>query len=384
MVWTEPYYDYTNGNLVIALARAITDKEGKVRGVFAVDAVLAPFSAQLNRHLGDGYQMIVNQSGKVLAHPDPSQLLKPMAHPSWLSRFSQEDGIFLDQDSRQFVAYSRLPERNWVLISVLPASSIQAVVARASFNVLGVVVLASVLYALLALVWSRYFRRMLDEISTMIRASRMQPDGVPQGGMHELRHVYAELAEVSKDYHEARQHANLDKLTGLYNRRFFDERLNRLLLEQHAFCLAMIDLDGFKLVNDNYGHQTGDVVLKRVAKLGNQLLEDHGWVCRYGGEELVVLLANPDIHFCQMLLEQYRIGVASLDWREPGLGITFSGGLVASVPGLDAKGLLDIVDAEVYRAKRDGKNRIYLGGVAPLAQHEVPPADDGVLRKEEA
>ena len=63
MVWTEPYYDYTNGNLVIALARAITDKEGKVRGVFAVDAVLAPFSAQLNRHLGDGYQMIVNQSG---------------------------------------------------------------------------------------------------------------------------------------------------------------------------------------------------------------------------------------------------------------------------------------------------------------------------------
>ncbi|MNS86698.1 putative diguanylate cyclase YcdT [compost metagenome] len=384
MVWTEPYYDYTNGNLVIALARAITDKEGKVRGVFAVDAVLAPFSAQLNRHLGDGYQMIVNQSGKVLAHPDPSQLLKPMAHPSWLSRFSQEDGIFLDQDSRQFVAYSRLPERNWVLISVLPASSIQAVVARASFNVLGVVVLASVLYALLALVWSRYFRRMLDEISTMIRASRMPPDGVPQGGMHELRHVYAELAEVSKDYHEARQHANLDKLTGLYNRRFFDERLNRLLLEQHAFCLAMIDLDGFKLVNDNYGHQTGDVVLKRVAKLGNQLLEDHGWVCRYGGEELVVLLANPDIHFCQMLLEQYRIGVASLDWREPGLGITFSGGLVASVPGLDAKGLLDIVDAEVYRAKRDGKNRIYLGGVAPLAQHEVPPADDGVLSKEEA
>lgn len=384
MVWTEPYYDYINGNLVIALARAITDKEGKVRGVFAVDAVLAPFSAQLNRHLDNGYQMIVNQSGKVLAHPDLSQLLKPMAHPIWLSRFNREDGIFLDPESRQFVAYSRLPERNWVLISVLPASSIQAVVARASLNVLGVVLLASVLYALLALVWSRYFRRMLDEISTMIRASRMQPDGVPQGGMRELKHVYAELAEVSKDYHEARQQANLDKLTGLYNRRFFDERLNRLLLEQHAFCLAMIDLDGFKLVNDNYGHQTGDVVLKRVAKLGNQLLEDHGWVCRYGGEELMVLLANPDIHFCQMLLEQYRIGVASLDWREQGLGITFSGGLVASAPGLDAKGLLDIVDAEVYRAKRDGKNRIYLGGVAPLAQHEVPPADDGVLSKEEA
>ncbi|MBL0514511.1 MULTISPECIES: sensor domain-containing diguanylate cyclase [Aeromonas] len=384
MVWTEPYYDYTNGNLVIALARALTDQEGRVRGVFAVDAILAPFSAQLNRQWNSGYQMIVNQSGKVLAHPDPSRLLKPMTHPSWLSRFSAEDGIFLDSDSRQFVAYSRLPDRNWVLISVLPASSIQVVVASASLNVLGVVVLACMLYALLALVWSRYFRRMLDEISTMIRASRMPPDGVPHGGMHELRHVYAELAEVSKDYHEARQQANLDKLTGLYNRRFFDERVNRLLFEHQPFCLAMVDLDDFKRVNDTFGHQTGDVVLKRVAKLGNQLLEDHGWVCRYGGEELVVLFANPDIHFCQMLLEQYRIGVASLDWREPGLGITFSGGLVASAPGLDAKGLLDIVDAEVYRAKRDGKNRIYLGGGAPLAQQEVPPEDDGILSKEEA
>ncbi|MNW69339.1 hypothetical protein D3C74_483210 [compost metagenome] len=57
---------------------------------------------------------------------------------------------------------------------------------------------------------------------------------------------------------------------------------------------------------------------------------------------------------------------------------------MASAPGLDAKELLDIVDAEVYRAKRDGKNRIYLGGIAPSTQNEVPPADDGVLSKEEA
>ncbi|AGM45974.1 sensor domain-containing diguanylate cyclase [Aeromonas hydrophila] len=388
MVWTEPYYDYTNGNLVIALARALTDREGKVRGVFAMDAILAPFSAQLNRQLnrqlGDGYQMVVNQSGKVLAHPDTAQLLKPMAHPEWLSRFSQEDGIFLDKASSQFVAYSKLPERNWVLISVQPAASVMAVVERVSLNVQLMVALACVLYVMLALVWSRYFRRMLDEISSMIRASRMQPDDVPQGGMRELRHVYAELAEVSKDYHEARQQANLDKLTGLYNRRFFDERVNRLLFEHQPFCLAMVDLDDFKRVNDTFGHQTGDVVLKRVSKLGMRLLGDHGWVCRYGGEELVVLLVNPDIHFCQMLLEQFRKGVESLDWREPELRITFSGGLVASQAGMDGKALLEIADAEVYRAKRDGKNRIYLGRPEAKRQEDAPPADDALLSKEEA
>ena len=106
--------------------------------------------------------MVVNQSGKVLAHPDTAQLLKPMAHPEWLSRFSQEDGIFLDKASSQFVAYSKLPERNWVLISVQPAASVMAVVERVSLNVQLMVALACVLYMMLALVWSRYFRRMLD------------------------------------------------------------------------------------------------------------------------------------------------------------------------------------------------------------------------------
>ena len=148
-----------------------------------------------------------------------------------------------------------------------------------------------------------------------------------------------------------------------------------------AIPLGAIHL-GIDDIEQPLGIQTGDVVLKRVAKLGNQLLEDHGWVCRYGGEELVVLFANPDIHFCQMLLEQYRIGVASLHWREPGLGITFSGGLVASAPGLGARSLLTMVDAEVYRAKGDGKNRIYM--VDPLAPRDDSPSGDGMLSKEEA
>lgn len=377
MVWTEPYQGYgdLSDKLMISLARALTDQDGKVQAVLAIDVVLAPFSAQLNKQPEAGYQMIINQSGKVLAYPEPDRLLKSMPSPHWLSRFSKNEGIFLDVETQQFVAYRRLPNWNWVLISVQPAANFQAMVVRVSLNVLGVIALASVLYALLALVWSRYFRRMLDEISTMIRASRLQPDEAPQGGMSELRRVYAELAEVSKDYHEVRQQANIDKLTGLYNRRFFDERLHQLLFERQPFCLAMLDLDNFKWVNDTYGHQTGDVVLKRVAALGNQLLGDHGWVCRYGGEELMVLLINQDVHFCYMLLEQFRVGVTLLDWREPGLRLTFSGGLVVGSLGLNAKTLLELVDAEVYRAKRDGKNRICLGKPSGAVEAEVlPPA----------
>ena len=188
MVWTEPYYDYTNGNLVIALARAITDKEGRVRGVFAVDAILAPFSAQLNRQWNSGYQMIVNQSGKVLAHPDPSRLLKTHDAPELALPFQRADGIFLDPESRQFVAYSRLPERNCALISVLPASQHpgrggERLSQRARDHRP-----ASVLYVVLALIWSRYFRRMVDEISTGSAPAGRNRKGCPMG-MRELRHV---------------------------------------------------------------------------------------------------------------------------------------------------------------------------------------------------
>ena len=124
--------------------------------------------------------------------------------------------------------------------------------------------------------------------------------------MRELRHVYAELAEVSKGLSRGAP-ANLD-LTGLYKPALASTSdLNRLLLDQDRFCLAMIDLDGFKRINDTYGHQTGDVVLKRAARLWRQAAGDHGWVCRYGGEELVVF-ANPDIRFARCCWSSTGLG----------------------------------------------------------------------------
>ena len=132
MVWTEPFYDYTtNGsNLVVPPWHGgpSPTRRAKCAGVRG-GCHLAPFSAQLNRHLEQWFQDDRQSVRQVLAHPDPSQLLKSMTHPAGSPASAGRDGIFLDQASRQFVAYSRLPDRNWVLISVLLPPSIQAVVA---------------------------------------------------------------------------------------------------------------------------------------------------------------------------------------------------------------------------------------------------------------
>ncbi|MHA7003024.1 sensor domain-containing diguanylate cyclase [Aeromonas schubertii] len=371
IVWTDPYYDYISGELVMAMARALPDKSGRVRAVFAVDTVLNRLSQVLQGHSSrlDSRQMIVNPAGQLVAYPDTRLLLQPMAHPDWLGRMTQAEGQFVDNRAQLFVSYMRLSREGWTLVSVLPTAQIEQTRRSALLNVLGVVALASLFYLIVALAWSRYFRRMTDEISSVIRAARSEASDVPLEQMRELTHVYAELVAVGQDYQEARQQANLDKLTGLYNRRYFDEQLESLLESGQIFFLGMMDLDNFKQVNDTYGHQTGDVVLKRVAQTGLALFNLHGWFCRYGGEELVLILLVEEERLARGMMEDMRLEVSLLHWREAGLSVTLSGGL-ARVQGGSAQECLARVDAMVYASKRRGKNCISVDWEADPADQE--------------
>lgn len=365
MVWTDPYYDYTLGTLTIALARVIEDPDGKRVGVLSLDTQLTPLASWLNsRHeqshyLGNGYQILLNHDGLVLAHPDREQVFKPLAHPDWLARMQQPQGFFLDDASGMMVSYDRIPEQRWILLSVIPTAGLNQIIDNVSLNVLAMIALASILYLVLALRWSRYFRRMLQEISGMIRASFNGDQRVPERQMSELSAIYAEMDAASKEVADVRLQANQDKLTGLYNRRFFDECLQKQSGSGAPFGVVMFDLDDFKRVNDTHGHQAGDVVLKRVSKLGMNLFHDWGWFCRYGGEELVLIFRlEMKINEVASLLETFRLAVEQLEWREPDLSITISGGAAFSHSGLSAKELVELADKGVYQAKREGKNRI--------------------------
>ncbi|HDO1384941.1 diguanylate cyclase [Aeromonas veronii] len=365
IVWTDPYYDYTLGTLTMALARVIEDPDGKRVGVLSLDTQLTPLASWLNsrhaqsHHLGNGYQLLLNHDGLVLAHPDRERVFKPLAHPDWLARMQQPQGFFLDDASGLMVSYYRIPEQRWILLSVEPTASMQQVIDSVSINVQLMIAVACILYLLLALLWSRYFRRMLGEITLLIRASRS--GGIAYNGrrMLELAKVYEEMDAASQDFAQIRLQAHQDKLTGLYNRRFFDECLQKQLNSGAPFGVVMFDLDDFKRVNDTHGHQAGDVVLKRVSKLGMNLFHEWGWFCRYGGEELVLIFRyGEEQPMLPSLLEAFRLGVEQLEWREPDLTITISGGVAFSRSGLSAKELVELADKGVYQAKREGKNRI--------------------------
>lgn len=166
-----------------------------------------------------------------------------------------------------------------------------------------------------------------------------------------------------------RRQAVTDGLTGVYNRRFFDENfallLQRARRNHETLSLFMIDIDCFKQYNDHYGHMAGDRVLKRVAAvLMAQLRSSADIFARYGGEEFVMLVSGVDAAIAGAIAERLRESVYALE--EPHAAsqaahcVTVSVGVCTRVPQGEADGrnLMDAADAALYRAKQDGRNRV--------------------------
>jgi len=157
-----------------------------------------------------------------------------------------------------------------------------------------------------------------------------------------------------------------DPLTGLYNRRYLEESLDREIRRATRSAkplgILMLDLDHFKKFNDTYGHDAGDAILKETAAFLTRSIRAEDIVCRHGGEEFVVILPTADLHASQMRAERIRSKLRDLVVLHQGhsLGtITVSVG-VAAVPehGSDPKALLQAADSALYRAKREGRDRV--------------------------
>lgn len=153
-----------------------------------------------------------------------------------------------------------------------------------------------------------------------------------------------------------------DALTGLANRRAFDEQLQgearRAVERGEPLSLAMLDLDHFKEVNDRFGHACGDAVLRTCATLLKQQMRPEDLLARYGGEEFVWAMPGLSPTAASRRCEQLRLAISAHDWSSlrPGLRVTLSAGVAGLSAGLDPAALLALADARLYAAKRRGRN----------------------------
>jgi diguanylate cyclase (GGDEF)-like protein len=162
-----------------------------------------------------------------------------------------------------------------------------------------------------------------------------------------------------------RRMAETDALTGVCNRHYFtvqaEKALAQCALAGEPAALLMFDLDHFKAINDSYGHTTGDWALKRVADACKDFCRRIDHLGRIGGEEFAILLHGCDLHIATRLAEDCRVRLAGIDTHDSGFRFTITasfGVSASSLSGYDLAKLLSHADLMLYRAKREGRNRV--------------------------
>jgi diguanylate cyclase len=193
---------------------------------------------------------------------------------------------------------------------------------------------------------------------------------------HELTRSGAEIRALRKQVEDISREALTDGLTGIGNRKLFDQRLKQFaanaLENGTELSLLMLDIDHFKSVNDRWGHQLGDDVLRLVAGALIDGIKGRDQAARYGGEEFGILLPGTRLADAAKLADQLRESVARREvirreTREHLGGVTISVGVACYRPGESPSRFVERADAALYRAKQTGRNR-----VVPEAPDEAP------------
>ena len=200
-----------------------------------------------------------------------------------------------------------------------------------------------------------------DELNVLRDLAAIAESELQRGQLSEAQRAF--VSEMD----ELKLKASVDGLTRLWNRSAIMELVGAELTRARRgvpVCLAMMDVDHFKKVNDTYGHPAGDAVLVEVAARIRHALREYDSVGRYGGEEFIAVMSNASLITCMKLCQRIRVSIEKDAIATPvgPVNVTISIGLVQSDSKVaDPQGLIAAADAALYRAKNKGRNRVETG-----------------------
>ena len=334
----------------------INNVDGEKLGVLAIRLNQEPSMDILNAAYSTlpGRKWIMDNEGQQITNE--REAVNPQTLVNVAPRLNKQTPYFYLPDSDKWYFCSAVGDTTWFLVHEVRNNDLISQVFTHSLNV--IYCLAFGLLALFVCWWM--VRSSLNGLYISI-ANGIRNGAIELKAAEEM--LYEEIHNTTVQQEMIKNEALTDGLTELKNRRAFDNDIE-FLQQASDLCIAMIDIDNFKTINDTYGHAVGDMVLRTVSDIGLRLRGmDNITLYRYGGEEIAVLFHGMTQHDALAFLERWRETCEQRHFRETNLRVTFSGG-IATKDDMRVEEALVLADKRLYEAKRNGKNRIIDGAEA--------------------
>ncbi|QKV55275.1 sensor domain-containing diguanylate cyclase [Comamonas antarctica] len=371
---SQPYLSAA-GNLVISVSQPVFDAQRNYLGMIA-GTIYLKHENFLNRLLAshyyqDGsYLYVVDQQRRLIYHPLNNRVGTAvednLAIEEVIAGIAGRREVTNSEHVAMLAGYAIVPATGWGVVAQRPKTATLAALDTLMLKVL----LHALPVAALSLVFIWWCaRRIARPLQQLASGARTMDDPATAGDIRRVRSWYYEAAELrqamlvgigllQRNINRLRQDAQTDALTGLGNRRTLDQALAAWEREKTPFAVMSVDVDFFKNVNDTYGHDVGDGVLRALAQHMRDCARERDVFCRIGGEEFLVLLPRTSPQVALQVAERLRQQVERADMAPVGR-VTISIG-IAHWAG-DAQGTAEVfkrADEMLYRAKRAGRNRV--------------------------
>ena len=367
-------YKAQSGNLVLLVSSPVFDQEGNYKGV--VDGTIylesnCALRTTVNKHmfLDETTVFVVDHSGRIIYHPEPERIGELIDdHPLIKNVIEGNSGssqIINSRGVEYFSGYAPVQNTGWGIVVQTPVSVINEPLKSLTKDMIIEATPFLILTVLIAAILTNILARPLNILAKYSEEAirfNQTPDRMIR--LPDNSHIY----EVTQLYKQLKRHFQLlsdqiqkDGLTGLANRRTFDEDIKRHVLMKNPFSLIMIDIDNFKKVNDTYGHLVGDDVLRFLSRLIQNTIRENDRCYRYGGEEFAIICEVSDEEAFK-IAERLRETIASTP-SPTGKPITVSLGVATLSDGdVNVEQIIDRADFALYQSKRKGKNRTTIYG----------------------
>ena len=368
-------YTAPSGRMIVLMSEPLFDAEGNYRGIIGGSIYLHKQNV-LNEILGNdimdqsgSYYYVVGPGGELLFHPNISRIgeavrdnpiiPKLIQGQSGMERVTNSAGIAM------FSAYNHISEIGWGVVQQTPVSYVDGLLKNHIQNLLLTILFPFIILLVVSIGFARKlaqpFIDLADVVSQFGTDKEIQPPVFKSHWNREAdlltKSLIIAIKAVENNNNLLIEEAMTDALTGLSNRKKLNKVMSSLADEGQLFSLVAIDIDRFKAINDTYGHQEGDEVLKFLAKIVQSQIKNTDGFFRFGGEEFILLLPDTKSSEAYFISEKIRTTIATTI-SPVGKPITISLGISEFPSHSDSLDELFLfADKALYQSKEYGRNQ---------------------------